>query len=388
MRALLDAQAIATSPAVAFAPVPVNVQHSAVIACTARSRSTQRRRAQRPAQLSDRAPALARPRVRDRPRVPGREDACARSSPSCARRCRRSRSAILVVDDGSTDGTAAIAGERRLPASSRTARTAARARRSSPASRRRARAVYDVALTVDADGQHPADEARRVLARRRRSRGARARHPRSRARRRAAEEPVLERHLELLPLALRRPRAPATRSAGSAAIPSPRRSRSAPRGEGYDFEAEVLLRAIWAGVPIVEEPVRVLYPEDRATHFHVVRDPWRIVRTVVRRAARSTQFGQRRARDPTFARRHKKKLIALARARCSCRSIAHRRRRPRSRGSSRPHARAGASLARPRRTACGAPAAAGRRSAACGSLISPERPRRSAPSTPRSSATA
>ena len=26
---------------------------------------------------------------------------------------------------------------------------------------------------------------------------------------------------------------------------------------------------------------RVLYPADRVTHFHVVRDPWRIVRTVV-----------------------------------------------------------------------------------------------------------
>ena len=55
----------------------------------------------------------------------------------------------------------------------------------------------------------------------------------------------------------------------------------APRGEGYDFEAEVLLRSVWAGIEIVEEPVRVLYPDDRVTHFHVVRDPWRIVRTVV-----------------------------------------------------------------------------------------------------------
>jgi hypothetical protein len=55
----------------------------------------------------------------------------------------------------------------------------------------------------------------------------------------------------------------------------------AARGEGYDFEAEVLLRAVWAGLEIVEEPILVVYPEDRRTHFHVARDPWRIVRTVV-----------------------------------------------------------------------------------------------------------
>lgn len=65
----------------------------------------------------------------------------------------------------------------------------------------------------------------------------------------------------------------------------------APHGEGYDFEAEVLLRSVWAGVPIVEEPIRVLYPDDRVTHFHVVRDPWRIVRTVVT-ALREKRFGR------------------------------------------------------------------------------------------------
>ena len=57
--------------------------------------------------------------------------------------------------------------------------------------------------------------------------------------------------------------------------------RLAARGEGYDFEAEVLLRAIWASVEVVEQPIRVIYPEGRVTHFHSVRDPWRIVRTVV-----------------------------------------------------------------------------------------------------------
>ena len=54
-----------------------------------------------------------------------------------------------------------------------------------------------------------------------------------------------------------------------------------PRGRGYDFEAEVLLRAIWSGLEVIEEPVHVYYPELRQTHFRVSRDPWRILRTVM-----------------------------------------------------------------------------------------------------------
>jgi glycosyltransferase involved in cell wall biosynthesis len=53
---------------------------------------------------------------------------------------------------------------------------------------------------------------------------------------------------------------------------------------GYAYEAECVLRAARAGVPIVEAPIRVYYPEEhlRVTHFHSVRDPARIVFHVVR----------------------------------------------------------------------------------------------------------
>ena len=63
-----------------------------------------------------------------------------------------------------------------------------------------------------------------------------------------------------------------------------RRWRSAAAPDGFAFEAEVVLRAIAAGLPLVEVPVRVVYPlgESRRTHFHNVRDPARIVGTVVR----------------------------------------------------------------------------------------------------------
>jgi glycosyltransferase involved in cell wall biosynthesis len=50
-------------------------------------------------------------------------------------------------------------------------------------------------------------------------------------------------------------------------------------GSGYELEAEVILKAIRRGVPLVQTPVRVIYPpaSERVTHFHNVRDPARIV---------------------------------------------------------------------------------------------------------------
>jgi glycosyltransferase involved in cell wall biosynthesis len=52
---------------------------------------------------------------------------------------------------------------------------------------------------------------------------------------------------------------------------------------GYAFEAEVILRAARAGLPILQLPIVVHYPEkaERLSHFHVVRDPYRIVCRVV-----------------------------------------------------------------------------------------------------------
>ncbi|MFS8071916.1 MAG: glycosyltransferase family 2 protein, partial [Byssovorax sp.] len=55
------------------------------------------------------------------------------------------------------------------------------------------------------------------------------------------------------------------------------------QGEGYAFEAEIILRAVAAGIPVVEVPIRVIYPpeHERVTHFHSVRDPARIIARVV-----------------------------------------------------------------------------------------------------------
>ncbi|MDE7228295.1 MAG: glycosyltransferase family 2 protein [Treponemataceae bacterium] len=42
------------------------------------------------------------------------------------------------------------------------------------------------------------------------------------------------------------------------------------------FDIEILIRLIWAGVPYLFFPVRVTYPADGVSNFHVVRDNMRI----------------------------------------------------------------------------------------------------------------
>lgn len=51
----------------------------------------------------------------------------------------------------------------------------------------------------------------------------------------------------------------------------------APRcGPRMDFDIEVAVRLVWQGLPVVNLPTRVRYPEGGVSHFHLVRDNARI----------------------------------------------------------------------------------------------------------------
>ncbi|MBX3224998.1 MAG: glycosyltransferase family 2 protein [Labilithrix sp.] len=201
--------------------------------------------------------------------------------------------AIFVIDDGSSDATARIAEEMgcAVVASSgasipRGEREPRRANRGKGAALRagleaaRARGM-SVALTIDADGQHPADEARRVLFAPDAGEAALVLGVRDLVRDGAPRANRFSNGISnhFLSTFARRP----LRDTQCGLRRYPIRETLALRttGQGYDFEAEVLLRAIWAGLDVVEEPVRVLYPEDRTTHFRVGRDVTRIIKTVL-----------------------------------------------------------------------------------------------------------
>jgi glycosyltransferase involved in cell wall biosynthesis len=192
---------------------------------------------------------------------------------------------VIVVDDGSRDDTAEIA------------RAAGATVLRHPANRGKGaalrtgmehalRAGFPVAVTIDADGQHPPAEARRLL--------------------------EVDPDPEALVLGVRdlagagAPRANqvsnrisnfflsvfagqpfADTQCGLRRYPIERTLALGPRDDGYAFEAEIILRAVAGGVRIVEAPVRVLYPpeNERLTHFDSVRDPARIVTRVVKTLA-------------------------------------------------------------------------------------------------------
>jgi glycosyltransferase involved in cell wall biosynthesis len=193
---------------------------------------------------------------------------------------------IIVVDDGSTDDTAA----RALEAGARVERHG-RNRGKGEALRTgfaiAAALGATAAVTVDADGQHPADQARLL-----------------------ARDPAPATALVLGIRDLVRDGAPRSsrfsngisnfflsRFAGRRLLDTQCGLRRYPVREtlalgagdpGYAYEAEVVLLAARAGWRIEQVPVRVFYPPPaaRISHFHVVRDPARIIVRVVRTLAR------------------------------------------------------------------------------------------------------
>lgn len=194
------------------------------------------------------------------------------------------REGLLVVDDGSVDDTAnraEMAGARVLRHEQNRGKGAA-LRTGLEAAREQG---FDAVVSVDADGQHPPTEALRL-----RSCGGRA----------AIVVGVRNLTVAGAPLANRLSNAFSNfavsgyawhplrdTQCGLRRYPVDRTLSLGVVDDGYAFEAEVLIRAAAARVPIVQIPVRVIYPpeNERVTHFHSVRDPARIVRRVLATSA-------------------------------------------------------------------------------------------------------
>ena len=189
---------------------------------------------------------------------------------------------VVVVDDGSSDATGYVAGAHGA-AVLRHERNLGKGAAILSGLREAARRGFDTALTIDADGQHPAASARLVLS--------------------GSDDP---RAMVLGVRDLVRDGAPRSNRFGNGVSnfflsafagtrlqdtqcglrrDPVRETLALPmRAHGFAFEAEVILRALAAGLPLVEVPVHVVYPaeSERVSHFHSVRDPARIVATVVR----------------------------------------------------------------------------------------------------------
>jgi glycosyltransferase involved in cell wall biosynthesis len=189
---------------------------------------------------------------------------------------------VIVVDDGSTDDTSRVARDRGAEVA-RHARNQGKGAALVTGLRLAARRGFAQAVTVDADGQHPASSARVVL--------------------HAGDDP---RDLVLGVRDLERAGAPASNRFGNGdsnfflsrlanrtlrdtqcglrRYPVLETLELGAQARGYAFEAEVVLRALAAQLPVVEVPIDVVYPPaaESRSHFRNVLDPTRIVLTVVR----------------------------------------------------------------------------------------------------------
>lgn len=189
---------------------------------------------------------------------------------------------IVVVDDGSRDGTARAAHDagarvHRLPHNQGKG-AALRAGLQLAAD-----AGAEAAVTLDADGQHYGAEAMRL-----------ALHSapattlvlgiRDMAAAGAPRANQRSNRISNFFLSLFSGAPLADSQCGLRRYPIPATLELGVRDDGFAFESEILLRARFARWALAEVPVDVHYPpeSERTTHFHVVRDPARIVSRVVK----------------------------------------------------------------------------------------------------------
>jgi len=190
---------------------------------------------------------------------------------------------VLVVDDGSGDGTAGAA-----------ERAGAQLVRH-PANRGKGAAILtglarlqgmgvERAVTLDADGQHLPREIPRLLAVSDATPDALIVGVRRREGLDIRPVALLGNHVaDLLLHAIAGRPLPDTQS-GFRVYPVAATLALGASATGFDFETEVLLRAVRAGMDVVGVPVEVHYPpaQQRTSHYRPWEDTLRIVATVLR----------------------------------------------------------------------------------------------------------
>jgi glycosyltransferase involved in cell wall biosynthesis len=185
---------------------------------------------------------------------------------------------IIVVDDGSTDGTVSAAQEVAV----RHAENLGKGAALRDGIREAITHGASVVVTVDADGQHPPEEIPRLLS------------PIAEgkadlvlgARRRNHAMPLSRRFTNWLSASLashiggQQVRDAQT---GFRAFTREVAERVQPAGDRYEFEANFLLDALRAGYRVVSVDVPTIYGGGTRSHFRAWSDSWRMARAFARR---------------------------------------------------------------------------------------------------------
>ena len=147
---------------------------------------------------------------------------------------------------------------------------------------------FDVAVQLDADGQHDAADVPRFLAAASAHPGALVLGvpvfddsvPRSRLWGRQLSRGIV--WALTLSFAVRDP---LCGFRGIPLAPTVALLERAPMGERMDFDPELVVRLVWEGVPVIGLPTRVVYPEGGISHFDVLWDDVRLAGLYLRLAA-------------------------------------------------------------------------------------------------------
>jgi len=208
---------------------------------------------------------------------------------------------VIVVDDGSTDGTGGVL--RTIPGL--TVLTHGTNRRKGAALqtglRHARKESIGCVISLDADGQHDPDDIPRFLAAYAEGKGSilignrfLEDHSgiRTRGRRRPREMPrrrylsnTFSSALISLAMGLRL----GDIQCGYRLYETDLLERIPLEETGFNFETEIVVKAVRSGIRVSEIPIRCLYPEGvKGSHYRTLRDSWQIARTVLwaRRASR------------------------------------------------------------------------------------------------------
>jgi hypothetical protein len=139
---------------------------------------------------------------------------------------------------------------------------------------------FDTVVTLDADGQHPPEQAR-LLARHEASPSALVLGVRNLRKAGAPRPNRFSNGISNLFLSAFTSKELHDTQCGLRRYPVRETLDLDTRSSGYAFEAEVILLACSAGIDVVQVPVDVVYDGLRVSHFHPARDPGRIIARVL-----------------------------------------------------------------------------------------------------------